>query len=121
GCRMNASLRSGSSSPPAPERGGRTVSGKNLRIAVVCGSLVAVTSGMARAQAQKPDPPPQWIETPSGRWMVHDEARPAPPVVTPGVCDQQTPAKPPSDAVVLFDGTDLSNWTDTKGEPSKWV
>ena len=54
--------------------------------------------------------------------MVHDEARPAPPVVTPGVCgEQETPARPPADAVVLFDGKDLSNWSDMKGEPSKWV
>ena len=26
----------------------------------------------------------------------------------------------PSDAIVLFDGTDLSEWTDTKGMPSNW-
>ena len=97
------------------------MSGMKLRIAVVCGSLVSMASGVALAQAPKPDPPAQWVETPSGRWMVHDEARPAPPIITPGVCRQETPAKPPSDAVVLFDGTDLSKWTDMKGEPSKWV
>ena len=94
----------------------------SLRIAIVCGSVVSMAGGVATAQAQKPpDAPTQYVETPSGRWMVHDETRPAPPVVTPGVCGQQTPAPPPSDAVVLFDGKDLSNWVDTKGEPSKWV
>ena len=37
--------------------------------------------------------------------------------VTPG--DQ--PGMPPSDAIVLFDGTDISNeWTDGQGNPSKW-
>ena len=68
------------------------------------------------------EPPVQWVDTPTGRWMVHDEARPAPPVVMPGGCGaQEPPARPPADALVLFDGKDLSNWTDVKGEPSKWV
>ena len=39
-------------------------------------------------------------------WHVHDPARPHPPVVTPGA----TPGAAPSDAVVLFDGRDLSKW-----------
>jgi hypothetical protein len=39
-------------------------------------------------------------------WHVHDPARPHPPVVTPGA----TPGAPPSDAIVLFDGRDLSKW-----------
>src|SRR5688500_7691723 len=39
-------------------------------------------------------------------WRVHDPARPHPPVVTPGA----SPGAPPSDAVVLFDGRDLSSW-----------
>ena len=37
---------------------------------------------------------------PGGKWHVHDGNRPQPPVVTPGCC-----CKPPSDAIVLFDGT----------------
>ena len=47
--------------------------------------------------------------------------QPLPPVVTPG-----NPAgffAPPSDAVVLFDGSEQSfktHWTDTKGNPSQW-
>ena len=39
-------------------------------------------------------------------WHVHDPARPRPPVVTPGV----SIGAPPSDAIVLFDGKDLSKW-----------
>ena len=40
-------------------------------------------------------------------WHVHDPDRPHPPVVTPAT----TPGGPPSDAIVLFDGKDLSQWT----------
>jgi len=40
-------------------------------------------------------------------WHVHDPARPHPKVVTPGA----QPGQPPSDAVILFDGKDLSKWT----------
>ena len=48
---------------------------------------------------------------PGGKWHVHDGARPMPPVITPGTCStQEKPGSAPSDAVVLFDGTDLSHW-----------
>ena len=59
--------------------------------------------------------------------LVHETdpaKQPPPPVVTPGTPSTQKEAgRAPSDAVVLFDGTDASmaNWTDTKGAPSKWV
>src|SRR5438270_13753632 len=43
---------------------------------------------------------------PGQKWHVHDPARPYPPVVTPGA----KPGDPPSDAIVLFDGKDLSKW-----------
>jgi hypothetical protein len=44
-------------------------------------------------------------QLPNSKWRVHDSARPYPAVVTPGEA-----AAPPSDAVVLFDGKDLSKW-----------
>ena len=47
---------------------------------------------------------------PGGQWRVHDLHRPHPPVVTPGA----KPGDPPSDAIILFDGTDLSRWV-TRG------
>jgi hypothetical protein len=44
---------------------------------------------------------------------------PEPPVVTPGA---PVPAPPPSDAVILFDGRDLSAWTSTNGGgPARWT
>jgi hypothetical protein len=49
------------------------------------------------------------------QWSVHDLDRPPPPVVDPGSAD-----RPPSDAIVLFDGEDLSHWRMKAGEPAKW-
>ncbi len=62
-------------------------------------------------------------------WAVHDQNRPQPKRVEPGTFSTpEQPGQPPSDAIVLFDGTtaSLTNWeADTKaGEPSaptKWV
>jgi len=57
-------------------------------------------------------------------WAIHDRNRPQPPLVTPGsFSSQEEPGKPPSDAIVLFDGTDLSKWEADKdtSEPTKWV
>src|SRR5580698_10295366 len=55
---------------------------------------------------------------PGGKWHVHDPTRPQPPVVTPGPFS--TGAAPPSDAIMLFNGKDLSNWVDTNGQPAPW-
>ena len=45
-------------------------------------------------------------EIPGTPWRIHDIARPHPRVITPGA----TPGAAPSDAIVLFDGKDLSKW-----------
>lgn len=53
-------------------------------------------------------------DTPVQPWSgfhVHDPDRPEPPKVDPG-----PPGSPPSDAIVLFDGKDLSEWKPTKWE-----
>lgn len=59
-------------------------------------------------------------------WAIHDENRPQPPLVEPGTfSSQEQPGKPPSDAVVLFDGTEasLAKWIADKApqEATKWV
>jgi hypothetical protein len=59
---------------------------------------------------------------PDPAWMDHDRDRPAPPVVTPGTLSTQDKAgTAPSDAIVLFDGRDLSQWVALDGSPTKWI
>jgi len=83
-----------------------------------CATQEAAKSEVKADEGEK-KPLIQYIETPSGRWMVHDEGRPAPVVVTPGKVLGDAPA----DAIALFDGTEASmaNWSDNKGNASKWV
>ncbi len=57
---------------------------------------------------------------PSGKWHVHDPNRPVPPLVTPGAAFSHG-APAPSDAIVLFDGTDFSHWEGDKGGEPQWV
>lgn len=55
-------------------------------------------------------------------WLGHDRTRPLPTPVDPGVASTQEKAgKAPGDAVVLFDGSDISKWVAMDGQPTKWV
>jgi hypothetical protein len=59
---------------------------------------------------------------PDSHWIDHDRDRPQPPVVDPGTfSSQDNPGTPPSDATVLFDGKDVSQWVAMDGSPTKWV
>src|SRR5437773_751637 len=74
-------------------------------------AIVALLSGIIHCLAQ-PDP----------NWLEHDRARPLPPVIIPASASTQEAAgKAPSDAVVLFDGKDLSHWSSMDGSPTKWI
>jgi hypothetical protein len=58
---------------------------------------------------------------PGGKWHVHDSDRPRPQVITPGTSStQQEAGRAPSDAVVLFDGKDLSHWQGRRGRSADW-
>lgn len=70
-------------------------------------SLFLLSLSLASAAAQTP-----------AKWKVHDTARPKPEKVTGNLA---LPVPPPSDAKVLFDGGDLSNWRGADGEASKWI
>jgi hypothetical protein len=64
-----------------------------------------VTAGLVAQQKKNPG----YTDTailPGQKWHVHDSERPHPNMVTPG----KVPGAPSSDAIVLFDGTDLSHW-----------
>jgi Domain of Unknown Function (DUF1080) len=55
------------------------------------------------------------------KWKRNDINRPTPPAIDPGTpSTQDNVGRPPSDAVVLFDGTDLSKWSQKDGSPAKW-
>src|SRR5581483_8020877 len=72
-------------------------------------------SQQAKAPATPPpgrgpmDGSPVGDQLPGQKWRVHDHSRPQPAKVTPG---QPIPTpSAPSDAIVLFDGKDLSKWS----------
>lgn len=52
-------------------------------------------------------------------WKQHDWDRPRPILVNPGPVLQSAPA--PSDAVVLFDGSNLDQWRSSDKGPAKWA
>jgi hypothetical protein len=52
---------------------------------------------------------------PGSSFKVHDGTRPQPRVVTPGVA-----TAPPSDAIVLFDGSGIGGWMSVAGGDAGW-
>ncbi len=97
---------------------------KKAGAAVVLGAMALLGAGLAGYSQQRPSQPAPagqqkdrslgYDDTPflpGQKWRVHDVARPRPRVITPGTAStQERPGRPPSDAVVLFDGRDLSHW-----------
>ena len=77
-----------------------------MAVVLVAAGLLTVMA----AQTQQPRPGDLgFTDTPmlpGMPWHVHDPERPYPPIVRPGA----TPGAPPSDAIVLFDGKDMSKW-----------
>src|SRR5439155_1291469 len=81
---------------------------KKSLFTTICAALVAILPAICNAQV---DP----------RWKIHDLTRPAPPVIDSGTQSTQDSAgRPPSDALVLRDGKDLSKWAHTDGTAAKW-
>jgi hypothetical protein len=81
---------------------------KTRRLSLLAAAVLATSPSILLAQ----------VDT---KWKIHDLSRPVPPVVDPGTSStQEAPGKAPSDATVLFDGTDLSKWQHKDGTPAKW-
>ena len=89
---------------------GRGPGWRPAAIACVAAIAASAATGLAQTQSQAPKPGDLgFTDTPmlpGLPWHVHDPARPHPKVVTPGA----VPGAPPSDAIVLFNGKDLSQW-----------
>ena len=56
---------------------------------------------------------------PAQQWPQHSMDRPRPPVVDPG--PERPPAPAPKDAIVLFDGSNLSQWRAEDSSAAKWI
>jgi len=84
-----------------------------------CFTLLAALLGadlISTNAAPKKKEPKETPLIPGQPWHVHDLKRPVPRVVTPG-STFSLGAPAPSDAIVLFDGKDLSKWKGDKGAP----
>ena len=85
-------------------------------IHIVClTALIATPASRIMAAEGYTDTPMQ----PDGKWHVHDPNRPKPRVITPPESFSQN-APAPSDATILFDGTDFSMWKGGKDGVVKW-
>ncbi len=81
------------------------------------GSIAAEPAPSAAPNEKAPEPKKENL-APGGKWKRGDMNRPRPRVITPpGMSTQEAPGKAPSDAIVLFDGTDLAKWKRDKPTP----
>src|ERR1700723_2635386 len=69
---------------------------------------IGVASAQPPGGAGRGQAPETGAPIPGQKWIVHDPDRPQPKKVTPGLPIPEV--RPPSDAIVLFDGKDLSQW-----------
>lgn len=86
-----------------------------IRIRTVFLFIFAIAaSNLLSAQEEYPEPG-KMEPNMSEFWL------PQPDVVTPGHVDCSDPVPAPSDAVVLFDGKDLSQWKSSRDGEAKWI
>ncbi len=85
-------------------------------------ALSCAVAPLLMAQEKKPLGYQDTPIIPGTKWHVHDGERPQPKIVTPGQPGTNEKAgTPPSDAIVLFDGQDMSKWKSIKtGEDGSW-
>ena len=88
-----------------------------MRTILVCTLLAAVPVTIA---AQPPVAQGRGGARAQGDPAATEVWEPVPPIVTPGALG--TPAPPPSDAIVLFDGSNLNAWVSSRDKsPAAWT
>ena len=88
---------------------------------IILTTAIAVSTSMAQDKPKKPLGYQDTPLIPGTKWHVHDGERPQPKVITPGeFSTQEKVGSAPSDAVVLFDGKDLSQWKYSNGKDAGW-
>ncbi|MDX2031979.1 MAG: DUF1080 domain-containing protein [Blastocatellia bacterium] len=95
-----------------------------LFAAVAALAVIGVTAVSHGQQPQQPQWTPQQINEVRQKAVemgllqpAHESPKKEPAVITPGA----TPGAPPSDAIVLFDGKDLTGWKSVRdGAAAKW-
>ena len=88
-------------------------------------ALIVLAPAYASAQQQPAQYTPQQIEEMRKKaielgWILppHEAPKKEPTVITPGA----NPGDPPSDAIIIFDGKDLSKWKSLRdGGEAKWL
>src|SRR5579863_1374037 len=95
---------------------------KRTVIAAIVATLVALACVVTAAQQHRHEGYTDTPMLPGGKWHVHDPDRPLPPVIDPGTAStEDAPGRPPSDAVVLFDGKNLNQWEHKGGREVTWT
>ena len=84
------------------------------RTTTLCIVLLAAAAAAQQAPPQAPAPAAGGRAMPR-RDIAAEMKSPQPRTVTPG----KEPRLPPSDAVILFDGKDMSQWELRDGSPAK--
>jgi hypothetical protein len=97
-----------------------------MKVRLVLAAFGAVLAMASMAYAAGSTGSPFYGDPPDDHhpWAIHDQNRPQPKPVTPGsFSTPDQPGKPPSDAIILFNGKDLSKWEADKkeGGPTQWI
>lgn len=87
---------------------------KNLTVKATLAIFACAACVNVNAQKKYPEPEPM---TPG----MSEYWTPQPKVVTPGTETDNAVLTAPSDAIVLFDGKDLSAWENREGKPAGWI
>jgi hypothetical protein len=88
---------------------------KKIFSLLIIATTISTVNGQTQSMQQQTPPKVDPTKMVPGMVEIWD---PEVTIIKPGATDREAP----SDAIVLFDGTDINKeWEDTKGNPTKWV